>query len=61
MAEQYVEYIAPAAGTYTKETVTDPAAYYNECEWRSYERIETGLEYHYIDDVDFGGEASDVE
>jgi hypothetical protein len=53
-----VEYIAPAAGTHTKETVTTPT-YYNECEWRSYERVETGTTYHYIDDIDFGGEAGD--
>jgi hypothetical protein len=54
-----VEYIAPVT-TFTAETVTSPA-FYDECEWKTYERHETGLEYHYIDDIDFGGEASNVE
>ena len=61
MAETvYVEYIEPADGTHTKETVSTPT-FYNECERRTYERIETGLDYHYIDDIDFGGEQSNVE
>lgn len=51
---------APSAPVFGDESVSSPT-FYNECEWRTYERIETGLDYHYIDDIDFGGEASDVE
>jgi len=54
-----VEYVEPVV-TFNQESVSSPT-FYDECEWKTYERHETGIDYHYIDDVDFGGEASDVE
>ena len=61
MTDTYLKYETPAT-TFSKETVVSSETV-SECKWKTFQRDQApaaGGRAQYIDDVDSGGEASNV-